>query len=179
MGLTNTANKFGSLTKILHWSIFLLFVVQYYLVYRREYFPKGSQEKLQYMLLHKSIGVCLLFLALAMIIWHHVGTRPMMPMNMSKFDIFVAKTVHFLLYVSMLVMPLSGIAMSMYGGRAIDFFGWFTIPLIVAKNETLSHNIFNVHVWSSYVVIGLVSLHVLAALYHHFVKKDAVLKRML
>ena len=67
MALANTKKEFGTLTKLLHWTIFALFVVQYFLVYRREYFPKNSPEKIQYILLHKSFGLCVLFLAVLMI----------------------------------------------------------------------------------------------------------------
>src|SRR5207302_1478323 len=130
----NTPKQFGSLTKGLHWLIFILFVVEYFLVYRREYFPKESPEKLQYILLHKSIGVCLLLLALLLILWCYVGTRPSYSANMSRFESYVAKGTHFLLYVVMLLQPITGILMSSFGGRSVAVFGWFTLPTFVAKN---------------------------------------------
>lgn len=178
MALKNSAEKFGSLTKILHWLIFFLFVTQYFLVYRREYFPKDSPEKLQYLLLHESIGFIVLVLALLMITWRHAGTRPLMPSNMSGFEKFLAKATHFLLYATMLIQPLSGFAMSQLGGYKPAFFG-YTLPILLAKNEQAGHIMYTTHVWCSYVIIGLVSLHVIGALYHHFLKKDKVFLRML
>jgi cytochrome b561 len=179
MGLKNTTEKFGSLTKLLHWVIFGLFVLQYFLVYRREYFPKESAEKLQYMLLHKSIGVCLLVIALVMLLWRHAGTRPTMPKQMSGLEAGLARFIHLLLYIVMLVMPISGILMSMFGGYNISVFGWYTLPMLFQKNEALGNIMYTTHVWSSYAIIGLVGLHALAALYHHFIKHDNILKRML
>jgi cytochrome b561 len=179
MGLKNSAEKFGSLTKLLHWSIFFLFILQYFLVYRREYFPKNSPEKLQYILLHESIGVCVLVLALFMITWRHVGTRPLMPANMPSFHVKSAKFIHFLLYLTMLIQPLTGFAMSEFAGYEVGVFGMFNLPMILPKNEQLGHLFHEIHEWSSYAIIGLVSAHILAALYHHFVMKDNVLKRML
>ncbi|MCS5711056.1 cytochrome b/b6 domain-containing protein [Candidatus Berkiella aquae] len=179
MSLHNTTEKFGSLTKLLHWAIFILFVVQYYLVYRREYFPKGSSEKMQYMMLHKTFGLCAIFLALMMLIWRYVGTRPNMPSNMSGLERVSAKLVHFLLYLAMLVMPITGILMSQFGQRPIPFFNWFSVPNLLSKNEALSGFFYNAHKISSYIVIGIVALHILAALFHHTVRKDTVLKRML
>ncbi len=177
--LRNTTDKFGCLTKLLHWSIFILFVLQYYLVYRREYFPKEAPEKLQYILLHKSVGVLLLGLALLMLIWRHVGTRPRMPISMTPAHQVAAKLMHFLLYVAMLLQPISGILMGLYGGRSIGVFGLFNIPAFAQKNEQLGNFLYHTHVWCSYAIIAFVSLHVIAALYHHFVAKDDVLKRMI
>lgn len=177
MALTNTQKEFGALTKLLHWTIFGLFVVQYFLVYRREYFPKDSPEKIQYILLHKSLGLCVLFLGVIWILWSRIGKRPSMPLNMNHFEIMMAKLVHFLLYLSMILMPLTGIGMSLYSGRGVSFFNIFTIAAL-PKNDAFSDLFYYTHKWSSYVIIAVVSLHVLAALYHHFYKKDSVLKRM-
>jgi cytochrome b561 len=179
MALKNANDKFGSLTKLLHWTIFVLFIVQFYLVYRREYFPKESAEKLQYLLLHESIGVCLLLLALLMLVWRYAGTRPAMPMNMTPFEIFAAKSTHFLLYLLMLVQPITGISMSMLAGYKVGVFGWFNLPTLLAKNEHIGHYVYKTHVWCSYLIIALVSLHLLGSLYHHFIKRDKVLLRML
>lgn len=178
MTFTNSQNKFGILTKLLHWSIFVIFVLQFFLVYRREYFPKDAPEKLQYILLHKSFGLLVLFLAVLMIVWRKIGTRPSYPLNMSGAEIALAKSVHGLLYLCMLVMPLAGIGMSLYAGYGVSFFGLFTIPGL-EKNEGLNELFFLTHQWTSYLIIGLVSLHVFAALYHQFYKRDQVLKRML
>lgn len=178
MSLENSAEKFGSLTKLLHWSIAALFITQFFLVYRREYMPENSPESLQYILLHKSLGVVVLFLALLMIFWRYVGARPIMPMNMSKFEILAAKVVHFLLYLSMLVMPITGYLMSSLGGYGVSLFGW-KLPNPFVKNEFLAGIFHETHVVTSYVIIAIVVGHILAALYHHFIRKDNVLRRML
>lgn len=177
MCFKNTAERFGILTKFLHWSIAILFFVEYFLVYRREYFPKDSPEKLQYILLHKSFGVLILMLALLFIVWGHVGTRPVYA-SANKLEKIIAKSVHSLLYLVMLVQPLTGILMGLVGGRDIHFFNIFTISQFAQKNEALGNILYELHVWDSYLIIGLVSLHIFAALYHHFIRKDDILKRM-
>lgn len=179
MPFKNTPEKFGSLTKFLHWSLLILFVVQYYLVYRREYFPKDTQEKLQYLLLHKSLGVCVLILAFIMLLWRNAGTRPAMPTNMTEREKSAAKYMHVALYVAMFIMPISGILMSIFAGYAVSFFGMFNLPMLFGKSEALGNVFYQTHVWSSYAIIGLVSAHALAAFYHHFIKQDDVLKRMI
>jgi len=179
MSLQNTPEKFGSLTKLLHWTIFILFMVQYFLVYRREYFPKTSPEKLQYMLLHKSFGVCVLALALTMLIWGRIGKRPAMPINMSGLEKFAAKSIHLLLYVVMFVMPITGMLMSQFAGYPVSVFGWFDMPSFFSKNESLAHFFKETHEISSFIIMGIVGIHVFAAFFHHYVRKDNVLTRML
>jgi cytochrome b561 len=177
MSFQNTPNKFGSLTKFLHWLIFILFVTQYALVYRRGYLPEESTEKLQYLMLHKSFGVILLGLAVFMILWRHAGTRPSY-ISMNVVEKLLAKLTHFLLYLTMLIMPLSGIGMSLYAGYSVSVFG-LALPLTLTKNEALGNALYQTHVWTSYIVLALAALHILAALYHHFLRRDEVLKRML
>lgn len=179
MSLTNTSQKFGLINRLLHWSIFGIFVLQYFLVYRREYFPKDAPEKLQYILLHKSLGVVVLVLAIFMIFWRHLGKRPAFVANMSTFEKKLAGSVHILLYILMLAMPLTGIAMSMYSGYGVSVFGQFDLPLFVQKNKEIAGIFYEMHVWISYAVIGVVGLHVLGALIHHFIRKDETLKRMI
>lgn len=179
MPLENTAEKFGSLTKFLHWIIFMLFLLQYFLVYRREFLPNDTQEKMRYLLLHKSIGICVLILAAIMVYWRKIGVRPKNPSNMTSKEIIAAKYTHLLLYIVMFIMPISGILMSLYAGYAVSFFGFFNLPMLVSKNETIGGIFYQMHVFCSYFIIALVAFHAFAALYHHYVRKDDVLKRMI
>lgn len=179
MPLFNSEKQFGSITKLCHWSIFALFVIQYFLVYRREYFPKDAPEKLQYILLHKSLGVVVLGIAVLMLFWRAFGQRPKFAPLMPTWEKLIAHLTHFLLYVSMFIMPVSGIVMSQLSDRAVKVFDWFTLPTLFTKNPDAAKIVYGVHLFSSYIIIGVVSLHILAAFYHHFIHKDTVLKRML
>ncbi len=178
MSFKNTAKKFGSLTKILHWSIFLLFCLQYFLIYRRNFFEDNAPEKLEYIFLHKSVGMLLFMLALLMLIWRHFGQRPSYPGQPAPWEIFLSKVTHGLLYVVMLAMPLTGMLMSQLSGYGMKFFG-LQVPNPFEVNKELSSLFHDAHEITGWVIIALVSLHLLAALYHHFIKKDNVLKRML
>ena len=174
----NNEKKYGVVTKLLHWSIFVLFILQFFLVYRREYFPKDSPEKMQYMLLHKSFGATILALAIFMIIWRHLGKRPSHPSHMPKTQSILAKVVHALLYLCMLIMPLSGISMSQLSGYKVSIFNWFDLPMLVSVNKDLAGVFHEIHEYTSFAIIALVSGHALAALYHHFVNKDNVLEKI-
>ena len=87
--------------------------------------------------------------------------------------------VHTSLYVLLLAMPIVGyIANSAYGA-ATPFFGLFEFQSVVGKNEALATQLFAIHRWVGFLLIAFVLLHVGAALYHQFIRRDTVLKRML
>jgi cytochrome b561 len=176
--MLNTKNKFGHLMKFVHWSIALLFMLQFFLVYRRDYFAENAPEKLQYIMLHKSIGVLLLGFAILYLIIRHLGKRPQWPGTMSRRERILAKVTHIGLGLAIICMPLTGIVMSTLSGYGVKFFG-ISLPALLEVNKPLSSLWHSAHVWISYVVIGLFVLHVLGALVHHFVHKDNVLRRML
>lgn len=178
MSLINTTETFGSLTKLLHWTLFVLFILQFYLVYQHGFVAKESPWHDRLIFLHVSFGFVTAIFALLFIFTRIIGKRPIY-INTSPFETFLAKAVHFLLYVVMLVQPLSGMMMSLAGGYDVSVFGLFTITAFAQKNEPLSHFLFQVHVWNSYMIIALVSLHALAALFHHFIRRDRVLIRMI
>jgi cytochrome b561 len=81
--------------------------------------------------------------------------------------------------VLLLAMPIVGYIANSAFGATTPFFGLFEIPAIIEKNEALATQLFTLHRWVGYLVIVLVLTHVSAALYHHFVQGDNVLKRML
>ena len=86
---------------------------------------------------------------------------------------------HYVLYGFMFVMPLTGWLMSSAAGLTVSFFGLFTLPNLVPANPALRHYFFNIHGTCALILIGIIVLHVLAALKHHFWDKDDILKRML
>lgn len=176
--LSNNPAKFGAITKFVHWSIVILFLTQFTLIYCRWSLPDGAPEKLQYILLHKSLGVLLLGLGVFMVLWRHVGQRPEMLDSMPLWEALAARISHLVLYVCILLMPLTGFLMSQYSGYGVKFFG-LSLPQWVSTSKPTASTFHTAHQYVSYVVIGIVAIHVLAALKHHFIDKDTVLRRML
>jgi cytochrome b561 len=85
---------------------------------------------------------------------------------------------HGLLYLLILLQPISGWAMSSAANFPVTFFGWFQFPAIVSTNHALHESLADVHEALFYVLVTVAALHVVAALYHHFILKDDVLRRM-
>ena len=177
--LTNTKDKYGSPSKLLHWLCALGVISQFYLVYQRDYVPKKSPWNLQLILLHKSIGMCLLFLGLIFIIWHMLSTKPNLPRPMPNTLKKLAYITQGCLLLCLLIMPVSGYIMSSAGGYPIKWFGLFTWPSLLTKSKSISGNSYQLHHWCSYLLIAAFSLHTLAASKHHFIDKDNILRRML
>ncbi|PMN65513.1 cytochrome b [Enterovibrio norvegicus] len=138
----------------------------------------GGPEKGELIGLHKSFGVLVLVLAVSRLLWRFkegsISSIPGSPRWQEK----IAAGVHHLLLLATLLMPVSGIAMSLGGGHDIGVFG---VTLITAgeKNELLGQIGSTTHEVLANIVMVTLALHVLGALKHHIVDKDATLKRML
>ncbi|MGC1181602.1 cytochrome b [Legionella sp.] len=177
--LRNTTKSFGSLAKLFHWLIVILICTQFYLIWGQDLFPQKSLIRIQYILLHKSFGVTLFILGVLFIVWRTINLKPEAPEPQPHWKHIVAKIVHHSLLTLIILMPILGYLMSTADGRTVSFFGLFTLPNLITKNENLSTFFFQVHETLAYVLLALISLHVAAALHHHFILKDRVLKRML
>jgi cytochrome b561 len=139
---------------------------------------EGPTQNLLYNL-HKSLGVLILILMILRLINRlAVGALSAAP-EIEPWQKAVSSAVHTSLYVLLIAMPIVGyIANSAYGAPT-PFFGLFNLPAIVGKNEALATQLFAIHRWVGWLLIALVLMHVGAALYHHFIRGDSVLKRML
>lgn len=79
----------------------------------------------------------------------------------------------------MLIMPLSGLLGSITGGHDVSFFGLFDIPALSNQDKVFSNFCWSTHETCAYLLIACVILHISGALYHHFILKDNVLRRMM
>lgn len=91
----------------------------------------------------------------------------------------LAKAAHLALYALLIVIPLLGVLLTWLRGDALSFFGLFTIPAPFSPDRDTARSIKAVHSLLANGILILVGIHSLAALWHHFVRKDDVLKRML
>lgn len=181
MELRNTSSSYGIISKIFHWTIAALVLVQFYLVYWKHWMlPEKSPIANFYISgLHKPIGVVILLLAIFAVTWKVNNPKPDYPLTMRNWEKQSAIFVQSLLYLILFAMPISGLIMSTAAGYPPSFFGLFQFPQLLEKNEVMAQFFFDVHEMTGYLVIALVVVHVGAALKHHFIDRDNVLKRML
>ncbi|WP_139975624.1 MULTISPECIES: cytochrome b [Brucella/Ochrobactrum group] len=165
--------------KFLHWSVFLLVICAYLVTFGEDFYPHGSPERSTVWWLHISIGLLLLvFVAYRIMVRAFVGT-PAMPDTMSPLEKTAAKSAHHLLYILLVLIPILGVWLAQLRGNELSFFGIFTIPQFLAPNRELSGTVKEVHGFLANFILIVAGIHALAALWHHFYKKDNVLKGML
>lgn len=129
--------------------------------------------------IHKLFGLSVLCLVALRLIWKLLNPRPKLPLDMPAWEIISSNLVHGGLYLVMIVMPLSGWIMSTAAGHFPHLFGYeFPMPGI-PQDKSLGDLFFKVHFFTAWIIIGLVTIHTLAAFKHHFFDKDNVLQRML
>jgi cytochrome b561 len=98
---------------------------------------------------------------------------------MPKWQVFMSKLSHGLLYVCLIGMPVVGFAASQFTKYGVTYFGLFKIPPMGPINPELRDFLQSIHHDLSYFFMGLIAIHVLAAMYHWFVLRDGVVRRML
>ncbi|MGV3552525.1 cytochrome b [Rhizobium sp.] len=179
--LRNTDHSWGLVSILFHWTMAALFLGQFWL----GWYMQGVRNLLdRYSLVqcHKSVGFMILGLAFLRILWAVTSRRPKLPDDMPPGERTMARGSHLVLYLALLLIPLTGWAVVSTSPLPISswFFGLFVIPSL-----PLGISIHAEHLWSSlhaflaYAAIFLVGVHVLAALRHHFKNRDGVLGRML
>ena len=172
----NTQDSYGLVAKLFHWGMAPLFLGMFVVAYTMMDMAPGDTKWMLYGL-HKSSGVVLLFLILFRFAWRLAGDVPSLPHTTAAWQKKAAHANILLLYAVMLGMATTGVAMSLLGGHPISVFGLFEMssPYL---NKDLAKVAHSAHGYISWVFIGSFSLHLLGALYHHFILKDGVLKRM-
>ena len=105
--------------------------------------------------------------------------RPAYLPSLSDLERRAAGTVHAFLILVTVLVPVSGYVISTSAGAGVDLFGLLTVPALLPKSDTLRDAAIQVHFYLAYGGLGLVGLHVSAALKHHLVDRDETLKRML
>ena len=174
----NTIDTYGALAKFLHWVIVILIIAQYVIIEAAEELPDGL-EKFAMVTRHKSLGMLVLGLALVRIAWKLANPGRPAPVRMPRPQRIAAAAGHGLLYALILAQPVSGWMMSSAANYPVTFFGWFEFPSLVAADEAMHEFYEEVHEFLFSALLAVTAVHVLAALYHHFVQKDDTLRRML
>ena len=184
MQLHNTAQSFGSVTRAFHWLTALLILTAIPLGIIANDMAYDSAEalaqKAQLFSLHKTIGIAAFALATLRILWAIGQTHPAPLHPERRAETTLAAAIHWLLYISMLAVPLSG----WVHHAATSGFAPILWPLgqslpLVPKSETLAAIASSLHWVFTKLLIAAILLHVAGALKHHLIDKDATLRRMI
>lgn len=178
MSWKNTNKRYGTLSISLHWLMFVLMVAVYATIELRELFPKGSDPREAMKALHFMLGLSVLLLLIVRIYAKVASPAPVISPALSPAQNLAAKLGHLTLYLFMIAMPVLGWAVLSAAGKPIPFFG-LELPALIAENKELAKSLKEIHETIGELGYYLIAIHVLAALYHHHIRKDDTLTRML
>ncbi len=175
----NTQQQYGGISIGLHWlvtitvvGLFALGLWMTELDYYDAWYKRGPD-------LHKSIGILLFGIMILRLGWRMANPRPEPEPGLAGWERRAAGWVHALLYLLLYALMISGYLISTADGRAIEVFGLFSVPATLSGIEHQEDIAGEVHEILAFTLIGLATLHGLAALKHHFIDHDRTLKRML
>jgi cytochrome b561 len=174
----NDEHRYGVIAQLFHWAIVVLVILQFVLANRADALPLGL-AKLAVLAQHKSVGITILMLAVLRLLWRLTGPVPSVPQSTPAWQRWSARISHVALYGILLLMPLSGWLMSSARNFPVSWFGFFTLPDLVEPDRSLYDQLHQVHEALATALFVLAVLHAAAALKHHFIDRDNVLRRML
>jgi cytochrome b561 len=164
----------------LHWIIGVAIIIMLAMGLLLDSVP--DDYKFQVYQFHKSLGLTILVLSFVRLFWRLTHKTPALPEGMKTWEIWASKLTHYAFYIMMIGIPMTGWAL--VSASPLNFpimwfglFEWPHLPLTIDKS--LSQNFGEMHELLAYMTIGLLGLHIGAALKHHFINEDNVLTHML
>lgn len=176
----NTADRYGTLSIGMHWLMLLLLIAVYACMELREIFPKGSDPREAMKAWHYALGLSVFALVFVRLAIRLTGPSPRIHPEPAAWQRGLAMTMHLMLYLFMVMMPLLGwLTLSGEGEVArIPLLGW-PIPMLTGIDESLAETAEELHETIATIGYWLVGLHAAAALLHHYLIRDDTLLRIL
>ncbi len=177
MSLRSNQHQWGTVARFFHWIIALAILCNgtFGLLMDLAHSPI---QKINWLALHKSIGLTVLALVLLRIAWRWYDRRP--PDEPApRWQQRTAHAVHGVLYVLIVAIPISGWWFNSISGKPLQWFKLFNLPALATKNDELRHFAHGVHEYLFWFLAMVLVVHVGAALKHHVFDNDNVLRRML
>ena len=178
MRLRNSEMRFGALAQLFHWATVALVVAIIVIGAYMTDLPL-SPEKIKVYNLHKSLGVTVLALTLLRLVWRWISPPPPLPATMAGWERLAAKSSHVGLYLLLFLQPAIGLVHSWSANFPVVVFGTITLPSLTGPDPALKDQLEHLHHFLGWALCGLFLLHAGAALRHHLILKDDVLRRML
>ncbi len=174
---SSTQQSYTRVAVILHWLVALLIVINFVLGLLMESFA-GTPTRDSVLFFHASIGSALLMLVVFRLYWRLTHRPPALPATMPRWQVLAADTMHWMLYLLLFLIPLTGYLHRNAGGHPINFFGLGDLPLLAGKDLALRLWTGSAHTVLVWLLAALVVAHIAAGLKHHFIDHDGVLARM-
>ena len=175
MQVFNSYSKYGLLAKLFHWVTFIVLLAQipfgFYLVGL-----EFSDRRIELENIHILVGITVFYITLFRLIWKLFNPNPTESKSFFKGQILIGKVNHLLLYLSIFAITVSGMLKKLYMGETLNFF--FFKYGFEKDNFLLADAFYEVHIYANYLLLVLVTLHILAVVVHHFIFKDKILSKI-
>jgi cytochrome b561 len=177
--IRNTTTSWGSISRLFHWG--LGFVIIGMLAYGWWMNHMAARpDRFFHRSIHADIGYVVLLLMVVRLLWRGMNPVPALPADMPGWQRLSARVTNGALYAVTIIVALAGWAHAgAHKPDYADWFGLFRVPQFTSTDKASADFYENLHIYMAYVLIALVTLHVLAALYHLFVRDDNVASRMI
>ena len=164
--------------RIVHWLMAIVIISALAIGLYCSYLVPGTPLRRVLLDVHKSLGMtALVLIAIRLPLRLSLG-EPAYKQPLDVFNHYAARGAHILLYALMILMPLAGYTTSAAGGHDLPWFGLFEWPNLLPLDRSLEKTAAEIHEYGAYCLYAIVSLHILAALWHRFFRKDGVMERM-
>jgi cytochrome b561 len=178
MNWKNSTVRYGSVSIGIHWIMLLLFIAVYATINLRELYPKGSDPREALKTWHFMLGMLAFVFVWLRLATRFSGPAPLIQPAISRLQEISSKLLHLSLYALMIGMPITGWLLLSAAGKPIPFFG-LQLPALIGENKDLASQIKELHEVIGTTGYFLIGLHAVAAFYHHYIKHDNTLTRML
>ena len=172
----NTSERYGVGAQLLHWALFALIVFQMVAVQFVDAFPRDSAGRAFMLATHETGGMLVLLLVCARLLWKIANEAPLE--HGPPWQQWVARLTHAGMYALIIVIPAIGYVVASARGQDPVLFG-VGLPAAVRRDRALARTTRELHETLSWVLVAIVAAHAAAALWHHYVARDEVLRRML
>ncbi|MDB3872264.1 cytochrome b/b6 domain-containing protein [Candidatus Pelagibacter sp.] len=175
MSVLNNKSKYGLLSKLFHWLTAAGLIIQiplgFYLVDL-----DFDQTRVDIENYHILFGLIIFYATLIRLIFKLLTSVPDFKGSAFQGQKFIAKLNHLLLYLTLLTVTFSGILKKLFNGESLVI---FFKKINLTYNYELSEQFYSIHILANYTLIGLITLHILAVLFHKFLLRENILKRIL
>lgn len=173
----NKLESYPTSAKFFHWSIALIILLNLIIGVVLVNFYSLSKQ-LNLFIIHEQFGVTVLMLAILRLIWRLTHRYPSLDGLIARHEIFLAKFGHLLLYTLMFAIPICGIFLSQSAGKHPGLL-WYHLPTLIERDLDLQEQLLNLHKYLAILLAVIIAGHSIAALKHHFIDKNQILRRML
>ena len=175
MHFTNTVSEYGFISKALHWLSALILIIQIPLGFYLVDLDFG-EERITFENIHVILGLIIFYLVIIRLINNTFNPTPKLNPSIFIGQKYIAKLNHILLYAAILSITVSGILKKLFNGETLVI---FFKEIEIKDNFELADQFYNIHIYSNYLIIALISVHILAVITHKLLFKENLIKKIL